>query len=97
MFPLDGGKRVVDDAENGFMGSEVVLTSDGEEKMAREGIVRMVLDGEGGIGNGKVVVENFNDAGAVVGVDERGTEVRKERVGEFSRLWAYRGGRVPED
>lgn len=99
MFPLDKNKRVRED--NSFMDAEVSFTSDGAAEKARDEVFETLLhNGNGGVG---AIIEDIYSPVEPVSLSRAESTLaaklvrKKPKVKDFSRLWEYRNGGIPDD
>ena len=97
MFPLGKDQRVLED--NDFMNAEMSFTADGAFDKTREGMFGTILhDGEMG-----TIVEDIHSPVEPVSLSRADAmllskrAVTKPRARDFSRLWEYRNGGIPDD
>jgi hypothetical protein len=96
MFPLGKNKRVLEN--NRFMDADVNLTGEGVMNKARDGVFETLEQGRNG--SVEAITEEVPVKRSLSTVDSTlaaKSALQKPKVRDFSRLWEYRNGGIPDN
>jgi len=98
MFPLDKNKRVLE--ENSFMDADVNFTGEGVADKAKDGVFETLEQSHNG--SVEAIAEEAHSPvkrslSTVESTSAAKSMLQKPQVRDFSRLWEYRNGGIPDD